>query len=110
MAIEVVALLFALRVTYENNVQRSEKQIRNAADVTVQFCESYNLYNQSDEKTISETMLTQIPMIIAVLIFLLLFTMFSSLIPETLSYIHFDNVKCCKNTAKTIPSDVSIIR
>ena len=56
MAIEVVALLFALRVTYENNVQSSEKQIRNAADVTVQFCEGYNLYNQSDEKTISDTM------------------------------------------------------
>lgn len=56
MTIEVVALLFALRVTYENNVQSSEKQIRNAADVTVQFCESYNLYNQSDEKTISDTM------------------------------------------------------
>ena len=56
MIIEVVALLFALRVTYENNVQSSEKQIRNAADVTVQFCEGYNLYNQSDEKTISDTM------------------------------------------------------
>ena len=56
MIIEVVALLFALRVTYENNVQSSEKQIRNAADVTVQFCENYNLYNQSDEKMISDTM------------------------------------------------------
>ena len=56
LATEVIALMFSFRVTYENILQSSEKQIKSAADVTVQFCQNYDLNIQSDEELIGETM------------------------------------------------------
>ena len=48
LLLDVMVLLLSYNTTYNSNLKIFEKQIRNAAEITVQYCETYNLYDNLD--------------------------------------------------------------
>ena len=54
LLLDILVLLLTYNITYENVVRMSENQLRNAAKLTVQYCESYDLYENMHSKSLSD--------------------------------------------------------
>lgn len=48
LLLDVLVLVLTYNITYENNLQLAESRLRDAAEMTVQYAETYNLYEYVD--------------------------------------------------------------
>lgn len=55
LLLDATVLLLSYNITYNSNLKIYEETIRNAAEMTVQYCESYNLYDNLDSEDQGET-------------------------------------------------------
>ena len=51
LLLDMLVLLLSYNTTYRNTLAVHEKQITNAAQMTVQYCESFNLYDDLEEES-----------------------------------------------------------
>ena len=54
LALDTLVLFLSYNITYNNNLKVCEKQIRNAAEMTVRYCENFNLYDNKESQIIRE--------------------------------------------------------
>ena len=54
LMLDLLVLFLSYNITYDNNLKLCENQLRNAANLTVQYCESYNLYNNMESKELGK--------------------------------------------------------
>ena len=50
LLLDLLVLFLSYNITYENTVSMCENQLRNAAKLTAQYCEAFNLYEEIDSK------------------------------------------------------------
>ncbi|MBQ9413557.1 MAG: SpoIIE family protein phosphatase [Clostridia bacterium] len=50
LLLDLLVLALTYNITYENNLEICENRIRNAAQMMVEYCESYNLYENMEPK------------------------------------------------------------